>query len=189
MVVTLLISLIILLVSSTCLAQNSEHMFVVLDQYDGTKTHQLSVSITQTLYEYYLDKDHLLNHRYDLSKFVTPDALEPVASELWSIYRNEEDFVNGVLMIAHQIPYKESGPQKFPIETIVENEGDCDLLSFLAASIIKSGGIDVVLLLYEGEEHMTIGVNLSHEPKDARTEVFYIYISCYSFNLSCEPDC
>jgi hypothetical protein len=168
------VPLLILLLSSTCLAQNSDHMFVILDQSDGSRTHQLSISITQTLYEYYLDKDHLLSHNYDLSKFVTPDPLEPVASELWSICSNEEDFVNSILMITHQIPYKESGPQKFPIETIVENEGDCDLFSFLAASIIKAGGIDVVLLLYEEEEHMALGVNLSNKPNEARTDIFYI---------------
>jgi len=173
-VFALLVILIILVLSSTCLAQNSEHMFVIVDQSDGSRVHQLTISITQTLYEYYLGKDHLLNHKYDLSKFVTPDPLEPVASGLWSICSDEEDFVNCVLMITHQIPYKESDPQKFPIETIIENEGDCDLFCFLAASIMKAGGINVVLLLYEEEEHMTVGVNLQHEPNRARTDVYYI---------------
>jgi hypothetical protein len=170
----LIIPLLILLLISTCLAENSEHKFILLDQPDGSKTHQLTISITQTLYEYYLNKDHLLSHNYDLSKFVTPDPLEPVASGLWSICSDEEDFVNCVLMITHQIPYKESGPQKFPIETIIENEGDCDLFCFLAASIMKAGGIDAVLLLYEEEEHMTVGVNLQHEPNRARTDSYYI---------------
>ena len=173
-VFTLSAPLLIILLTSSCLAQNSEHTFILLDQPDGSKTHQLTITITQTLYEYYLTKDHLLSHNYDLSKFVTPDPLEPVANDLWSIYRNEEDFVNGILMLTHQIPYKESGPQKYPIETIIENEGDCDLFCFLAASIMKAGGIDVVLLLYEEEEHMTVAVNLQHEPNEARTDTYYI---------------
>ena len=172
-VFTLSIPLLILLLTSSCLAQNSEHTFILLNQPDGSKTHQLTISITQTLYEYYLNKDHLLAHNYDLSKFVTPSPLEPVASDLWSIYSNEEDFVNGVLMVTHQISYKESGPQKYPIETIIENEGECDLFCFIAASIMKAGGIDVVLLLYE-EEHMAVGVNLQHQPKWARTDIYYI---------------
>ena len=173
-VFTLSIPLLILLLTSSCLAQNSEHTFILLNQPDGSKTHQLTISITQTLYEYYLNKDHLLSHNYDLSKFVTPSPLEPVASDLWSIYSNEEDFVNGVLMVTHQISYKESGPQKYPIETIIENEGDCDLFCFIAASIMKAGGIDAVLLLYEEEEHMAVGVNLQHQPKWARTDIYYI---------------
>ena len=155
------------------LAQNIQHTFELLDQPDGSKTYQLTVSITQTLYEYYLARDHQLYNINDLSKFVTPNPLEPVANDLWNIYSNEEDFINGVLMITHQIPYKETLPQKYPIETIKENEGDCDLFCFLAASIIKAGGIDVVLLLYEKEEHMVLGVNLQQEPRDARSNVYY----------------
>lgn len=164
----------ILSLSKDCLAQNNEQTFKLLNQPDGSREYQLTVSITETLYEYYSDKDHRLYNNYDLSKFVTPNPLEPVASDLWDIYNNEEDFTNGVLMITHQIPYIESGPQKYPIETIVENEGDCDLFSFLAASILKAGGIDVVLLLYETEEHMAIGVKLQQEPNYARTNVYYV---------------
>ena len=166
--------LVVLLLSNSCLAQNVEHKFTLLDQPDSTKTYQLTISITQTLYEYYQNKDHLLYNKYDLSKFVTPDPLEPVARALGKIYSSQEDFVNGVLMMTHQIPYKESPPQKYPIETIIENEGDCDLLCFIAASIMKASGIDVVLLLYEEEEHMTLGVNLSQEPNDVRTNVHFL---------------
>jgi hypothetical protein len=73
----------------------------------------------------------------------------------------------------HQIPYVESAPQKYPVETLVENEGDCDLLSFVAASIMMAGGLDVVLLYYQTEKHMNVGVHLSHTPDDARSEVYY----------------
>ncbi len=136
-------------------------------------SYQLTVSVTSALYEYYRSKDHNLYSINDFSKFVTPSALEPVADDIWSIYADDEDFANGVLMIVHQIPYAESGPQKYPVETIVENEGDCDLLSFVAASIMMAGGLDVVLLLYESQSHMNIGVSLSHEPDDARSNVYY----------------
>ena len=168
-----LLSLLISLLTTICLAQNIENTFELLDQPDGSKTYQLTISITQTIHEYYLEKNHRLDNRYDLSKFVTPDPLKPVANDLWDIYANEEDFVNGVLMITHQIQYQESVPQKYPIETLIDNQGDCDLFSFLAASIIKAGGIDTVLLLYEEQEHMTIGVNLSQEPNDARSSIYY----------------
>ena len=166
--------LVILLLSNTCLAQSTEHTFLLLDQPDGSKEYQLTISATQTLYEYYQNKDHKLYHNYDLSKFVTPNALEPVAEELWKIYNNEEDFANGVLMITHQIPYKESAPQKYPVEILVENEGDCDLFCFIAASILNAGGIDAVLVLYEEEEHMTLGVNLQQEPTDVRTDAYFL---------------
>lgn len=38
---------------------------------------------------------------------------------------------------------------------------------------MTAGGLDVVLLLYETQNHMTVGVTLSHEPYDARSDVYY----------------
>jgi hypothetical protein len=130
------------------------------------------VSTTETLYDYYVSQDHNL-YSYNFSKFVTPHAVQPIADDMWSIYSNKEDFANGVLMIMHQIPYVESAPQKFPVEILAENEGDCDLLTFTAASIMKAGGLDVVLLLMENYNHMMLGVHLSDTPEDARNQVFF----------------
>jgi len=165
--------LLLLLLSNSCLAATHKYSYELLDSPDGDTNYRLTVSITETLYEYYSSLDHNL-YSYDFSKFATPDALKPIADDLWSIYSNEEDFANGVLMILHQIPYVESDPQKYPVETIVENEGDCDLFSIVAASIMKAGGLDVVLLLLEYQDHMLVGVHLPESPKDARSQV-YLY--------------
>ena len=172
LVASLFISLLLLL-SNSCLAATHKYSYELLDSPDGSTTYRLTVSVTETLYEYYSSQNHNL-YSYDFSKFVTPDALKPVADDLWSIYSNEEDFANGVLMILHQISYVESDPQKYPVETIVENEGDCDLFSIVAASIMKAGGLDVVLLLLEYQNHMLVGVHLPESPKDARSQV-YLY--------------
>ena len=77
-------------------------------------------------------------------------------------------------MIVHQIPYDETLLVKYPVETIVENKGDCDLFSYVACSIMKAGGLDVVLLYYESEAHMNAGVHLSHEPYDVRGQAYYV---------------
>jgi len=164
--------LILILLPSNCLAATNEYRYELLDSPNGSTSYRLTVSVTDTLYEYYSSQDHNL-YRYNFSKFVTPDALKPIADDLWSIYSNDEDFANGVLMIVHQIPYAESEPQKYPVETIVENEGDCDLLSILTASIMKAGGLDVVLLLLEYYDHMLVGVHLPESPKDARSQVYF----------------
>jgi len=145
----------------------------LLDHPDGSDRYELNVSVSSSLYEYFVGKDHNLRSTLDLGKFVTPYALEPVADSLWTIYQDDEDFANGVLMIVHQIPYVASAPQEYPVETLVENVGDCDLFSFVAASVMVAGGLDVVLLYYESEVHMNIGVSLSHAPRDARSTVRY----------------
>jgi len=161
------------LLPNGCLAANYDYTYELLDNPEGSTVYRLTVSVTPSLYEDYSNQDHNIRGIDDLAKFVTPTALKPVADDLWSIYSDDEDFVNGALMIVHQIPYEESIPQKYPVETIVENEGDCDLFSFIAASIMTAGGLDVILLLYETQNHMAIGVNLSHEPYDARSDVHY----------------
>jgi hypothetical protein len=133
----------------------------------------LNVTVQQSLYEYYAEKSHSLHSNSDFAKFVTPYALKPIADCLLEIYTDDEDFVNGVLMIVHQIPYNET-QAKYPVETIVENKGDCDLFSYVAASIAKAHGLDVVLLYYESQAHMNIGVSLSHVPHDTRETAYYV---------------
>jgi hypothetical protein len=116
----------------------------------------------------------MVGSSHNFVDFVTPYALQPIAENLWSIYADDEDFANGVLMIVHQIPYDETVPVKYPVETIVDDKGDCDLFSYIAASIMKAGGLDTVLLYYESDAHMNIGVHLSHTPGDARSQPNYV---------------
>ncbi|PVX23929.1 MAG: hypothetical protein CW691_09050 [Candidatus Bathyarchaeum sp.] len=170
--ITFLYISLLLILPNICLAESYEHSYELLDSPDGSTSYRLTVSITETLYEYYISKNHNL-YSYDFSKFVTPDALKPIADDLWTIYNTKEDFANGVLMMLHQIPYLESDPQKYPIETLTENEGDCDLFSIIAASIMNAGGLDVVLLLLERHDHMWVGVHLPESPKDARSQTYF----------------
>jgi hypothetical protein len=160
----------VLMFSRVCYAQNYERKYFLLK---GQSTYQLTLSITPSLYEYYQQKNHLLT-RNNFANFVTPYSLALVAADIRSIFPNEEDFVNAVLMFVHQIPYQIVAEAKYPVETIVENKGDCDLLSFIAASLIKAQNMDVVLFYYESESHMNIGVSLPSPPKDARTTISYV---------------
>ena len=172
-IVVSLVILLLLLLSGRCLADTHEYSYHLLDSPDGSTVYRLTVTINDTLYDYYNSTQNHNLYGYDFSKFVTPDALKPIADDLWTIYSNEEDFANGVLMIVHQISYVESDPQKYPVETIFEDEGDCDLFTILAASIMKAGGLDVVLLLLEQQDHMLLGVHLSESPKDARSQLYF----------------
>jgi hypothetical protein len=157
-----------------CLAETYSISYQILNKPDGSTYYGLNVTIQQSLYDYYIGKGHKLNSEDDFAKFVTPYAVKPIADNLWKIYSDDEDFANGVLMIVHQIPYEVTEPAKYPIETMVENKGDCDLFSFITASIMKAGGLEVVLLYYKDEAHMNVGVSLSHTPRDARGQVYSI---------------
>ena len=173
----LIVSLMLSYLFPYCLSENYSYSYQLLDSPNGSKHYKLNLAVSQGLYDYYKEKSHNLNAINDFAKFVTPYALKPIADSLWQIYANDEDFVNGVLMMVHQITYEETFSAKYPVETIVENKGDCDLFSYVAASIIVAGGLDVVLLHYESETHMNIGVSLSHTPRDAREQAYCVTYS------------
>jgi hypothetical protein len=155
-------------------AQDQTRSYQLLNNPEGNVTYQLNVVIPENLQEYYAEKSHRITSSSQFSSFVTPYALQPIADRLWDIYDNQEDFTNGALMIAHQITYVETTPGKYPVETMADNQGDCDLFSFITASILNAGGLDVVLLYYEDQSHMNIGVHLSSAPQDCRDSVYYI---------------
>jgi len=182
MVLTVLITLSCLLPQG--FSANYSVAYQLLNHPGGSTRYRLNVAVSESLHEYYVEKSHRLISDNDFAKFVTPYALKPVADSLWEIYVDDEDFANGVLMIVHQISYEESKPSKYPVETMVDNKGDCDLFSYVAASIMKAGGLDVVLLYYESEAHMNIGVSLSHQPHDTSKRVDYVIHSDVRFYVA-----
>lgn len=172
--ITLTIAIIILANIAIVHAQDYTITYQLLNEPDGKITYKLNIAIPETLREYYTEKNHRSATPSDFPKFVTPYALKPIADRLWEIYHNEEDFANGVLMIVHQIAYVETKPAKYPVETLVDGQGDCDLFSYIAASIMTAGGLDVVLLYYEKQTHMNLAVHLARPPEDARENAYYI---------------
>jgi hypothetical protein len=172
---TILLATTLILFSTMPLSRAQDHTlsYQLLNQPEGNITYELNVAIPDHLLEYYEEKSHRLTSSNSFSIFVTPYTLQPIADRLREIYHNEEDYANGVLMIAHQITYVETTPAKYPVETMVDAQGDCDLFSFIAASIMKAGGLDVVLLYYEEQSHLNIGVHLSSPPEDARDSLYY----------------
>lgn len=157
-----------------CFSADYSISYQLLESVNGSKQYRLNVVVPQSLQEYYAAKEHRMFRETDFAKFVTPYSLKPIADSLLEIYHDDEDFANGALMIVHQIPYEATTPPKYPVETIVANKGDCDLFSYVAASVMLAGGLDVVFLYYEQESHMNLGVSLAHEPRDARYQVYYV---------------
>jgi hypothetical protein len=148
----------------------------------GLVSHELHVSIPSSLYEYYSGKTPVLASDDEYATLVTPDAVKPIAENIRNITsdssRRDEDFANAVLSLVHQIPYNDT-KLNYPIETLVENEGKCDTLSLLAASIMKAGGLDVVLLYFKGVHHINVGVYLPYKP---HTTYWWLTPTGYEFN-------
>ncbi len=123
------------------------------DLLSGLYNQKLYISITPSLYNYYSNMSHTVNEDSDYAKFITPQSVAPIAESIQKVTdklpHSDEQFADAVLMMVHQIPYAITEP-KYPIETLKDNYGDCVELSFLAASIMKAGGLDVVLIHYTG---------------------------------------
>jgi len=151
-------------------AGNYERTYTFEVQYGYYRfSHKLYTSMPPSLYDYYHSKSHVIRGDSDYAKFVTPGVFKSIAENIQNVTGtlpySEEQFANAVLMLTRQVSYVKSDV-KYPVETILDNSGDCDLLSLLAASIMKAGGLDVVLLYYKGlsPSHMNIGVYLPYTP-------------------------
>ncbi len=154
--------------------QDTELSFLVSDYPGSSTAYRVNITVPYSLYQYYSQQNHFVFTVQHLSQFITPYTMKPVADKLWQIYNNTEDFTNGVLQIVHQITYQESEAVKYPVETLTEGVGDCDLFAFIAGSILEAGGVPVVLLYYQQQRHMQLAVNIGYQPKDARTGVYSV---------------
>ena len=149
---------------------NFEHSytFTVQNGYYLTE-HTLFVSFPPSVTEYYAGQNHIVHNMMDYAKFVTPNAVQSIAENIRSCTSEspyeDEEFANAILRIVHQIPYAKSDA-KYSVETLVNNQADCDGLSILAASLLEAGGLDVVLFLYDdiNPSHMNIGVSFEQMP-------------------------
>jgi len=108
-------------------------------------------------------------------------VIEEIAYDLWQVSQGDEEvFVNLATQLVHQLCYNVTLYTKYPIETLVEESGDCDNLAVLTASILNAGGFDVVLLLVhaDGGGHCMLGVSMDSFPDDlydyGRIESYYI---------------
>lgn len=164
----LLFILIVVTLLPTVTAQNFNQIFSFQYKY-GIQDQELYVSIPISLYDYYSSLDRIIRKDADYASFVTPDPFIDLAYQIRTYIgnktREDELFANAVLTLIHQLRYEDNvNETKYPIETIVNGEGKCDTLSFLAASIMKAGGLDVVLFYFKDVYHMTVGVHLPYEP-------------------------
>lgn len=159
--------------SNVANATNYQTVFRLAGYPGGSVKYSLTVSVTSALYNYYVSQNHNLVASADFAKFITPYAVKPIADAVWNVSSDGEVFADAVLSIVQQVPYQVS-PEVYPVETLKLNYGDCGSLSLLTASILKAGGLDVVLLEYPSLQHLNVGVNLSHKPNYARSNAYYV---------------
>jgi len=68
--------------------------------------------------------------------------------------------LNLVIAFVQGIPYaaEEAEYPRYPLETLVDRQGDCEDMAILAAALLQRMHFDVVLLAFTEEQHMALGL-------------------------------
>ncbi len=149
------------------IASDRALLMVYADQIGGQ-----SYKLTFPVQEYFRHKQmrHTSNGVMDYANWVTYESpvIKEFAKYVTQNLKTPEEKAQRLLDFVHSQIYDsriemERDYVKYPIETMVERNGDCEDLSILAAALIKSVGLDVSLvyiLPLEGEKstHMAMGV-------------------------------
>jgi len=131
----------------------------------------LSLSIPASLYDYYKEKDRAtttdysvyITHPFD-DEYINTVIMKFNFIALERGY-SESEKINLVISFVQSLPYTSDSVTtpydeypRYPLETLVDNGGDCEDTSILTASLLKSMNYDVILIA--PPEHMAVGVHV-----------------------------
>ena len=149
----------------------------IRDRYN-TVEYQLSYNFDPQRYAYYKNQGHYVVEYSDYIKFVTKEetAVVEIAQILRSL-SNEKGFdslseVNFIMSFVQSLKYSEDNLTagvgeypRYPIETLVEQTGDCDDSAALLISLLESLGYEAAMVLipeaWDDYGHAAVGVNLT----------------------------
>ena len=89
------------------------------------------------------------------------------------------DIVQVLVSFVQSIPYKEAAPQKYPLETLLFNNGDCSDKSVLLAKLLYLAGYDTCLFIYEEAKHMAVGLKIDDSSLAYIEDYIYIESTGY----------
>jgi len=136
------------------------------NDYLDVTYHKFQIDIPYDRYNMYVQYlPHTLSDQYsNLSDYVTPN--DPVILELAGklnnyIYADQVSLyqVVGQLLYMSDIDLGVPEYPKYPVETLLDQAGDCEDTAFLLASILKAAGKDVVLIRFP--DHLAVGVAMT----------------------------
>ena len=144
----------------------------------NTVEYQVSYTFDPQRYAYYKKQGHDVMEYSDYIKFVTKEetAVVDIAQILRNL-SNEKGFdslseVNFIMSFVQSLKYSEDNLTagvgeypRYPIETLVEQTGDCEDSSALLISLLESLGYEAAMVLipeaWDDYGHAAVGVNLT----------------------------
>jgi len=118
-------------------------------------------SIHDDWFQYYKNKPRsptgtiYVTYQDNAIKAIAKELEESAGSNNYHVTSFVLSFIQGLSYVSdYNTGYDEL--HKYPVETLVESNGDCEDTAYLAAAIIRAMDIDVLLVLLPG--HMAIGI-------------------------------
>lgn len=144
------------------------------------KTLTITVSPSVAIYKAAQDPESKASYIYsDISEedwrenyylsFIRDPSQLPVYEELTTIFHkiqntyslDSDEYIELITAYVQSLDYltlDEYPDPKYPIETVIDQRGDCDDKSILLAALLAYNGYDVALLDFEKENHMGVGI-------------------------------
>lgn len=99
---------------------------------------------------------------------INDPAQEPLYTDLLTEFRkirldenlDDDEYLELIAVYVQSLGYEtlEETPAKFPVETVVDQAGDCDDKSLLLAGLLSREDYAVALLSFGPEKHMAVGI-------------------------------
>ena len=121
------------------------------------------------LYRYYQGRQHQSD---DMVQFVLSDYDRATIRNLAESFNSLDSVISFVQSLRYVSDLDSKGEEeyvRFPIETLVDGEGDCEDLAILAASILHEMGYDVLLVILP--DHLALAVDC----RDVDEGTFFTY--------------
>lgn len=182
-------------------------------QYNNSD-YEISIEIPKQKYQWYQDRltfrrPQQLNSNDAMASFVTENdvVISQLASTLEQMALaegfSEVEQMNFVLsFVQHVVTYRDDNSTagceeywRYPVETLVEERGDCEDSTLLFASITKNLDIETVLLFYVLDEtngHLASGIHLMQNISGSHVEYndlrfYYCETTSVGFSVGKKP--
>ena len=160
----------------------------------STKDIKLEIDVNESvLYDYYFDLERETSADYAIYVLSPYDDvyLEDFVNNLVTNVTGDIDIINAIASFVQEITYEEEIDceyPKYPIETLVDNQGDCEDKSILCASFLNLLGYNVSL--FSLPSHMAVGVNINESVPDSEyyiDEYYYLEVTEQNKSLGYIP--
>jgi len=129
----------------------------------------LSLQVPEVLYQYYKNRLRTPDYGAYVSDTYDDQYIQGIVGEFKDFGDrrdlNDVDIINEMMGFVQNLEYTSDRVSagyneypKYPVETLVDREGDCEDSSILLASMLDQFGYGSVLLIFKDQQHMAVGV-------------------------------